>query len=346
MSQLDVLGPMVVDICGLELQAEEAEFLQHPQVGGLILFARNYADPQQLQSLLQSVRAVRPGLLITVDQEGGRVQRFREGFTRLPPLQRLGDCYAKDPHLGLAAARQCGWLMAAELLSAGVDMSFAPVLDMDRNHSQVIGDRALSDQVEVVAALGEAYLKGMSEAGMAGCAKHFPGHGAIVADSHISAPVDERSLQEVRATDMQPFVRLAPHFQAVMPAHIQFINIDPLPAGYSPFWLQQVLRTELAFTGVIFSDDLSMEGAAVLGGYRDRAQAALQAGCDAVLVCNAPQQARDVARWLEEQSWPRSDRLSVLQPLRQPDCVSLGALRQTPRWQAAQSMLTQLSELK
>lgn len=345
MSQPDVLGPVVVDIQGLELQAEEAAFLQHPQVGGLILFARNYQDPQQLQSLLQAVRAVRPKLLITVDQEGGRVQRFRDGFTRLPPMQRLGDGYLKDPRLGLAAARECGWLMAAELLSVGVDMSFAPVLDMDRNHSQVIGDRALSDQVEVVAALGEAYLKGMAEAGMAGCAKHFPGHGAIVADSHISAPVDERSLDEVRETDMQPFVRLAPHFQAVMPAHIQFINIDPLPAGYSPFWLQQVLRTELAFSGIIFSDDLSMEGAAVLGGYRERAEAALKAGCDAILLCNAPQQARDVARWLAEQDWPRSDRLSALQPLRHTDHASLGALRWTPRWRDAQSMLIQLSEL-
>lgn len=344
MSASSPLGPMVVDIAGSTLQAEEADFLQHPYVGGLILFARNYQNPEQLQALIQAVRSVRPELLITVDQEGGRVQRLREGFTRLPPLQKLGDCYAQDAHRGLAVTRECGWLMAAELLSVGVDLSFAPVLDMDRNHSQVIGDRALSDEIDVVAALGEAYLAGMAEAGMAGCAKHFPGHGAIVADSHVSAPVDQRTLSEVRASDMQPFARLAGRFQAVMPAHIQFINIDPLPAGYSPFWLQQVLRAELAFTGVIFSDDLSMEGAAVQGGYTERAQAALQAGCDAILVCNAPQQARHVAHWLAAQSWPLSDRLSALQPLRHIDCVSLGALQKTSRWHAARDLLTQLAE--
>lgn len=337
------LGPVVVDIAGTELQTEEAQFLQNPYIGGLILFARNYQNPAQLRTLIQAVHAVRPGLLIAVDQEGGRVQRFREGFTRLPALQRLGDCYQRDRALGLEVARECGWLMAAELLSLGVHLSFAPVLDMDRSHSQVIGDRALSDQVDTVIALGHAYLTGMGQAGMAGCAKHFPGHGAVVADSHVSAPVDERSLSQVRHSDMQPFAHLATLYRAVMPAHIQFVNIHPLPVGYSSFWLQQVLRTELAFSGVIFSDDLSMEGAAGLGDYCQRAEAALNAGCDAVLICNAPEQARQVVQWLAQEHWPLEDRLSTLLPQRNAEsCDSLSALQQMPRWQAAQRLMTQI----
>jgi len=246
----------------------------------LILFARNYENPQQITDLIKSIRKVRKGeILIAVDQEGGRVQRFQNGFTRLPPAV----LYGQDDDLPELA----GWLMAIELLAVGVDFSFAPVLDVDCGISEIIGDRSFSAESERAAALAGAFRRGMNSAGMAATGKHFPGHGAVASDSHLTLPVDDRNLESIRAHDLLPFRQLiAEGLEAVMPAHVVYPQVDKLPAGFSEIWLQQILRQELSFEGVIFSDDLSMAGAASVGDFTERAGLALQAGCDMLLVCN------------------------------------------------------------
>lgn len=282
------LGPVMIDVAGLALTAEEKEKINHPNTGAIILFSRNYQDPQQVSSLIQEIRAARQGdILIAVDQEGGRVQRFQTGFTRLPP----SAFFTEHPDLALGA----GWLMAAELLAVGVDFSFAPVLDIDCGVSEIIGNRSFATDAQLATQLASDFRAGMNEAGMAATGKHFPGHGAVALDSHLTLPVDERDLETIRAKDLQPFRELIKEgLEAIMPAHVVYPKVAPEAAGFSRFWLQEILRKELDFNGVIFSDDLSMEGAASVGDFPERARLAIAAGCDMVLVCNNPAAAAQV----------------------------------------------------
>ena len=306
-------GRLMLDLAGCQITAQERELLSHPEVGGVILFSRNYQNPQQLTELTTEIRSLAPVALIAVDHEGGRVQRFRHGFTELPAMGKLATEYLKDTARACELAEQIGWLLAYELRQCGVDISFAPVLDLDRGRSQVIGDRAFGDNAEQVTALAAALIEGMSQAGMAATGKHFPGHGWAIADSHIAIPEDERSLEQIRAEDLKPFASLVDRgLAAVMPAHVIYSQVDANPAGFSQWWLQQQLRTELGFEGVIFSDDLSMAGASVAGGYPERAKAALEAGCDMVLVCNQPEHAAEVLNALENMATSRSDRAQKL----------------------------------
>lgn len=279
---------LMLDLDGLEVTKEEQEILAHPLVGGVILFSRNYENIEQLQQLVQSIRKnASSNVLISVDHEGGRVQRFRSEFTELPALALLGNVFNNDPKLALDYAKQHGWIMAAELKSMDIDFSFAPVLDLDYGVSSVIGDRAFHQDNQTVATLAAAYVAGMKKAGMASTGKHFPGHGAVTEDSHKEIPVDSRSRSELFNTDILPFQQLISQgLDAVMPAHVTYTAVDKHPAGFSKVWLQDILRTELGFEGVIFSDDLTMEGASVAGGFAERAEAALSAGCDMILACN------------------------------------------------------------
>lgn len=284
------LGPVMVDVAGLELTPDDIERLQHPQVGGVILFARNFAAPLQLIQLTHSIRELRkPELVIAVDHEGGRVQRFKHGFTPIPPMRSLGKLWDRDPAQALAAARGGGFVIGSELQAHGVDFSFTPVLDVDYGESGVIGDRALHSDPHTIAVLAEALQAGLNAAGMTSVGKHFPGHGYVRADSHLEVPVDDRSLAEITAADLVPFQRLARSTMGgIMPAHVIYPKVDAKPAGFSGVWLQKILREKLGFQGLIFSDDLSMEGASTAGGVVARANAALNAGCDMVLLCNDP----------------------------------------------------------
>src|SRR6266704_1957938 len=290
------LGPVMLDAAGLRLTAEEKELLRHPAVGGVILFARNFQSPKQLIALTTEIRALRrPELLIAVDHEGGRVQRFQEGFTRIPPMRLLGESWEDAPPRAKALAEAVGYVIATELQTHGVDFSFAPVLDVDFGSSSIIGDRAFSDEPAVIAALAGAFVAGSTAGGAASVGKHFPGHGYVKADSHVDVPVDERELGEIEAADLLPYRELIKRgLGGIMPAHVIYPKIDKRPAGFSPMWLTDVLRGRLGFGGMIFSDDLSMEGASVAGGVVRRAEAALAAGCDMILVCNAPQAAAEV----------------------------------------------------
>ena len=282
------LGPVMTDVVGLELTAEDIERLSHPLVGGVILFARNYQNPEQLRKLTASIHGLRsPSLPICVDHEGGRVQRFREGFTTIPPMRELGKLWDRSRIEASAAARAIGVIIGQELASHGVDFSFAPVLDVDYGESTVIGHRAFHSDPAVIAALARSLMLGLNEAGVTNVGKHFPGHGFVRADSHHEIPVDEREFSEIWEEDMLPFRALSDGTMGgVMPAHVTYPKFDSKPAGFSEKWLKDVLRGRLGFDGVIFSDDLSMEGASVVGGIVDRAHAALNAGCDVVLICN------------------------------------------------------------
>lgn len=274
-------GSLMMDIAGTWLTAEDRQMLRQPEVGGLIIFARNIESPRQVRELCQSIRALRPDLLLAVDQEGGRVQRLRQGFLRLPAMRAIADNDNAE-----VLAEHCGWLMATEVLAVGLDLSFAPVLDLDHQRSAVVGSRAFEGDPQRAATLAAAFIRGMHQAGMAATGKHFPGHGWAEADSHVAIPLDERSLDDIRACDMQPFKRLVHELDAVMPAHVIYSQVDQHPAGFSRRWLQDILRGELGFEGVIFSDDLSMAGAHVVGDAGKRIEAALAAGCDMGLVCN------------------------------------------------------------
>jgi beta-N-acetylhexosaminidase len=275
------------DVEGLVLTEADRERLMHPLMGGVILFARNYADPAQLKALTASIRALRtPHLTIVVDQEGGRVQRFHDGFTIIPPMRAVGAAWQKNPQHGLALAHAVGVVIGTEMVAHGLDFSFAPVLDLDWGGSTVIGDRSFGREPATVAALAGEVIAGLAAVGVASCAKHFPGHGFVKADSHHEIPRDTRPFADIAGDDMLPFKLLADQFDSVMPAHIIFEQVDPMPAGFSWHWLKNVLRDQLGFRGVIFSDDLTMEGASVVGGDVSRAMAALNAGCDMVLLCN------------------------------------------------------------
>ncbi|MFT5780836.1 MAG: beta-N-acetylhexosaminidase [Pseudomonas sp.] len=319
-------GSLMLDIAGTWLTAEDRQLLRQPQVAGLILFARNIESPQQVRELSMAVRALRADLLLAVDQEGGRVQRLRQGFVRLPAMAAIaGHANARQ------LAEHCGWLMATEVLAVGLDLSFAPVLDLDFQRSKVVGSRSFSGNPQLATELAGAFIHGMQAAGMAATGKHFPGHGWAEADSHVAIPVDERSLDEIRVVDLQPFKLLSKQLAAVMPAHVIYPQVDALPAGFSRRWLQDILRGELQFDGVIFSDDLSMAGAHVVGDAASRIEAALTAGCDMGLVCND--------RAAAEQALCALQRLRVrppqgLQRMR-GQAVASTDYRQHPRWLTA-----------
>ncbi|MGL3045427.1 beta-N-acetylhexosaminidase [Acinetobacter pecorum] len=280
-----MIGALMLDIAGTTLTQEDIELLSAPQVGGVILFGRNIESPAQVRALTDHMRQVRPDILIAVDQEGGRVQRLRQGFTLLPAMGKFGELYTSDSLRALELAEKCGWLMATEVLAVGIDFSFAPVLDLN-GISDVIGDRSFAQNIQDIIPLASAFLKGMKRAGMASTGKHFPGHGSVKADSHVAAAIDTRSCAEIQQKDMQTFIQLQPQLDALMPAHVIYSQVDPNPAGFSEFWIQKVLRQELGFDGVLFSDDLSMQAACVAGDADARIQAALKAGCDMGLVCN------------------------------------------------------------
>ena len=336
------LGPLMIDLVGPSVLPEERDMLAHPLVGGVILFARNYESPEQLLQLTGAIHAARnPPLLIAVDHEGGRVQRFRSGFSRLPPARRIGQLFDTDHPEGLAAARQMGWLMAAELRAHGVDLSFAPTVDLDYGLNEAIGDRALHPTADATAQLAVAYMMGMRDAGMAATAKHFPGHGAVVADSHVALPVDRRELADL-AEDLTPYRRLiANGLPGVMVAHILLPAEDAAPASLSARWIRGVLRTDLNFQGAIFTDDLSMGAVAAGGDIVERCQRALRAGCDMLLVCNDPASRSQALVGLKVNPDPASQLRLVR--MRGRDRLSPAQLRAAPEWSAAQQLLTRLA---
>lgn len=338
------LGPVILDLKGTTLLPEERAMLLHPHVGGVIYFTRNFQSPDQIAALTAEIHALRdPPLLVCVDHEGGRVQRFRNGFTRLPAVRKLGKVYDRDPRHARQLAETFGWVMAVELRAVGIDFSFTPVLDLDRGVSQVIGDRAFHTFPEPAADLAHAYMRGMHRAGMAATGKHFPGHGGCEADSHVDVPVDPRRYEDILVEDLVPFERMI-HFgmEAMMPAHVIYPNIDAQPAGFSSFWLKEVLRTRLGFQGVIFSDDLNMEGARVAGGYAERAQVALAAGCDIALICNNPQGAAQVLDGLDEYDNPASHARLIRMHGRGP--IDRAQLQQQAEWHQAVARLNELNE--
>jgi len=319
------IGPVMLDVVGKTLTPEDEARLKHPLVGGVILFARNYESPGQLAELTASIRALRtPPLLISVDHEGGRVQRFREGFTKIPPMRELGKIYDQHPKRAKHLAEQVGYVLASELRACGVDFSFTPVLDVDYGASSVIGDRAFHAEPQVIAELAHSLLIGLKKGGMPTVGKHFPGHGFVCADSHLEIPVDERSYTDIELCDLIPFRQMVNFgLTAVMPAHVIYPKVDPRPAGFSKVWLKDILRGELGFEGCIFSDDLSMEGATVAGGIVQRAEASLHAGADMVLVCNKPESADELLAGLKwEMSAPTKARLAQMHGKHHPKTLA------------------------
>lgn len=334
-----MLGHLMLDLESLELSQEERELLQHPQVGGVILFSRNYHSLEQLHELIASLRSIpQKKFLIAVDQEGGRVQRFREGFTRIPTMRTFGKMYDQNPIEALTLTENTGWLMAAELRAWDIDLSFAPVLDLDHGVSTVIGDRSFHADPMIVSQLAKAFCRGMQKAGMASVGKHFPGHGAIAADSHIAMPIDERSYEAINTHDMLPFAELNDELSGIMPAHVVYPQIDTKPACFSKRWLTDILRGQLRFTGAIFSDDLSMEGAAGIGNYAERADQALAAGCDMILVCNHRQGAIEVLDSLKNYRQLESER-RLLKIFGRAPVHSLQNLQRLPLWQKTTTLL-------
>ena len=338
-SETKALGVLMLDLTGLVLTAEEADLLRQPQVGGVILFSRNYLNVAQLQNLTASIRSCKPDILIAVDQEGGRVQRLRSEFTLLPRMHRFQEFCRDVPEQAVQLAHDCGWLMAAEVLSCDIDFSFAPVLDLETGLSQVIGNRAFSADPQEVVVLAKAFMEGMHSAGMATTGKHFPGHGNVAADSHIDIPIDPRPLREIRAQDLIPFAECVKVLDAVMPAHVIYPRVDSVCAGFSTIWLQQMLRQELGFDGVIFSDDLSMAGAAAAGALPQRVDAALQAGCDMILVCNDRAAALQALAHLQQRDEPLNKRLPRMQKRQD---WSRSKLIESEKWQRVNSKLAEI----
>jgi beta-N-acetylhexosaminidase len=327
------LGPLMLDVAGTELTDDDRRRLRHPFVGGVILFSRNYRDPEQLDALTTEIHALKSApLLIGVDHEGGRVQRFREGFTRLPPMRTFGEIWNEHPQRARELARETGYVLASELRAHGVDFSFAPVLDLDYGASSVIGDRAFHADPHAVFQLGQAVMLGMKDAGMAACGKHFPGHGFVAADSHVAIPLDERTLADIAIADLVPFrLMIEAGLAAIMPAHVIYPQVDDHPAGFSKIWLQKLLRHQLQFDGTIFSDDLCMEAAGVAGGVVERVAAALNAGCDMALVCNRPDLADEVLANLKV-DWPAPARARLARMHGHPHPLTMTQLRESVRY--------------
>ncbi len=336
-------GPVMVDVASTTLTAHERRRLRHPLVGGVILFARNFADRRQLEALCRAIHGVRrEPLLIAVDHEGGRVQRFRTGgFTAIPAMRHFGKRWMQDPLRAVRLATEAGYVLGAELRACGVDLSFTPVLDLDYGRSQVIGDRAFHRDARVVALLARGLIQGLGLAGMAACGKHFPGHGYAEADSHHDVPVDGRPLTDILRDDAAPYGWLGDMvLPAVMPAHVVYAQVDDQPAGFSRFWIQRVLRGDLAYDGVVFSDDLTMAGATIAGDILARAKAALAAGCDMVLVCNRPDLADDLLARLEFTSTAESVRR--VRRLVPPVAPSWEVLQANARYQYARTLQSQV----
>ena len=338
------LGPVMLDIDGPALTPADRDLLREPAVGGLILFSRNYESAAQITDLVAEVRSLRsPPLLIAVDHEGGRVQRFRDEFTAMPPMREIGRLYDEDAEEGLQMARQAGWLIASELRAVGIDLAFAPCVDLDWGVSEIIGNRAFHRKADVVADIAGAFARGMRSAGMAAVAKHFPGHGAVVADSHLALPTDRREYGLI-LDDMRPYERMIGTgvVAGVMLAHIVYREVDELPAGFSPYWIQQELRLRLGFGGAVLCDDLSMKATQAFGTMPERARLALDAGCDMVLVCNDRMAAQKTVTALQDYSNPLS--LVRLARLHGTGSTLRESLLAGEQWQAANRRFTRLSE--
>lgn len=334
----------MLDVEGVTLTPADRELLREPAVGGVILFSRNYESPAQIADLVAEIRALRsPALLIAVDHEGGRVQRFRDGFSAIPAMRHLGHEFDTDPDVALDLARQAGWLIASELRAAAIDLCFAPCVDLDWGVSEVIGDRAFHGKPDAVGELAAAFARGLRSAGMAAVAKHFPGHGAVVADSHLQLPVDRREYGDV-LDDMRPYEKLINNGQiaGVMLAHVVYREMDEMPAGFSEFWIERELRSRLGFGGAIFCDDLSMKATSAYGSMRRRSRRALQAGCDMVLVCNDRRRAEQAVQALNDYSNPLS--LVRLARLHGTGHVLRESLRASEQWQAANGALARWNE--
>jgi beta-N-acetylhexosaminidase len=345
-------GPIVLDVVGKTLDKEDIRRIAHPKTGGVILFGRNYQDRAQLTALTKAIKAIRGDVMISIDHEGGRVQRCRtDGFTHLPAMKKLGDIWvnsgkkatAEHALKAMEAATAAGYVLATELRACGVDFSFTPVLDLDFGRSGVIGDRAFHRDPQITATLAKSLNHGLQLAGMANCGKHFPGHGFAEADSHVAIPVDERSLKQIMGDDAKPYEYLGLGLASVMPAHVIYPKVDKNPAGFSKIWLQEILRKQLKFTGVIFSDDLSMEGASVAGSVVKGAKLALQAGCDQVLICNRPDLADQLLNELiyDEKAYQVS-RARVQKLMPTSVAMSWAELQSNPDYQRAKQLLKQL----
>jgi beta-N-acetylhexosaminidase len=338
------LGPVMLDVEGVTLTPADRDLLREPAVGGVILFTRNYATPDQIADLVGEIRALRsPPLLIAVDHEGGRVQRFREGFSPIPAMRHLGFEFDTDPEMATVLARQAGWLIASELRAAGIDLCFAPCVDLDWGVSEVIGDRAFHTNPNAVGELAAAFSRGLRSAGMAAVAKHFPGHGAVVADSHLQLPIDRREYGDV-LDDMRPYDKLISNslIAGVMLAHVVYREIDDMPAGFSERWIGRELRSRLGFGGAVFCDDLSMEATGAYGSMRRRAKRALDAGCDMVLICNDRRRAEQAVQALNDYSNPLS--LVRLARLHGTGHVLRESLRASELWQQANAALARWTE--
>ncbi|MGI4855945.1 MAG: beta-N-acetylhexosaminidase [Janthinobacterium lividum] len=335
-------GPVMIDVPGTVLDETDVRRIAHPLTGGVILFARNYQNRAQLSLLTHQIRMLRPDILIAVDQEGGRVQRFRtDGFTTLPPMRRLGELWDEDVLAAVEAATATGFVLGSELRASGIDLSFTPVLDLDYGVSKAIGSRAFHRDPRVVTLLARSLTHGLSLAGMANCAKHFPGHGYVEADTHLGPAIDDRPLDEILQNDARPFLWSGLAISSVMAAHVIYPQVDALPAGFSRIWLQRVLRRELGFHGAIFSDDLSMEGARVAGDVVRGAKMALDAGCDMVLVCNCPEEAENVLTGLRHTASRQSvRRIRRLQA--RGKAVPWSKLPRLPEYQAARARVEAL----
>lgn len=337
----ELIGPVILDLIGPELSQEECDILQHPLVGGIIFFSRNYESPEQITELCRQVRHARTKpLLITVDHEGGKVQRFRDGFTAIPAMGELGELYDHAPQQALTLAEHCGWMMASELLAVGVDLSFAPVLDLNKQLNPVTDHgRPFHREPQIVIALAKAAISGMRKAGMAATGKHFPGHGSVNLDSHLAMPIDQHDFKTIAADDLIPFAELIRHgIDAIMPAHIVFPNMDDKPVGFSSHWLKTILRQQLQFSGIIFSDDLNMKGAGITVNYAGRAQTALEAGCDMVLVCNNREGAIQVLDQLPHTHLFEYAKIKNLQGKRSH---SFAGLKASTQWQQCHEFLSQ-----